>query len=544
MVTINFSQQVDKKAIFLLFGCYCINPRFILDKKYQTNANDYPENFHKMIWGALVNIAKKGNVEKISPFDIENEVSQVNTAASLWKNNNGWGYIEEAVEMSSDKIVNIGKYHDDVRKYSIIRNAAEELKLDISFIYDETDETKTEKFNSLTSNDILNAITNRFLDFKSMWKNTFGDNYSFRAGDGIKGRLKEHKEQQDTYGYPFQSAYLTTVYKGMKRKRYILRSSISGGGKSRSSLADGCNIVSDRIYDWNKHGWVPTGVPQKVLFISTELEKKEIQDIILAHVSGIDQDRIESWDNITAEEEKVLDESAGYIEAYEYYVEYMPDFTIDLIAETIEKYIINYDIYACFFDYINDSPSLYEYYYNKTHTRLATHQILFLFSAALKSTANKFGIYLGSATQLNDTYKDDNNKDSGALKGSKAIIEKTDGGILALPVTSKDLKKLKPVLESEGKFGTLVPNMGYYIFKNRGGKWKNIVIWTRLNLGTMRETDCFVTDYNYQLVTDIEKTVMDFSFDDVGEVQLIEGDENISGPELAAELSEAMETAL
>ena len=50
----------------------------------------------------------------------------------------------------------------------------------------------------------------------------------------------------------------------------------------------------------------------------------------------------------------------------------MPDFTIDLISETIEKYILNHGIVACFFDYINDSPSLYEYYYNKTHTRLRT----------------------------------------------------------------------------------------------------------------------------------------------------------------------------
>ena len=46
---INFSQQVDKKAIFLLFGCYCINPRLILDEKYATNANDYPENWMKFI---------------------------------------------------------------------------------------------------------------------------------------------------------------------------------------------------------------------------------------------------------------------------------------------------------------------------------------------------------------------------------------------------------------------------------------------------------------------------------------------------------------
>ena len=538
MVTfINFSQQVDKKAIFLLFGCYCINPRLILDEKYATNANDYPENFHRMIWGALVNIAKKGNVERISPIDIENEIAQFDTAMSLWKNNNGWEYIEEAISMSKDKVLNVGKYYDDVRKYSIIRNACEELKIDVTFIYDESDEKKLETFNELTSMDVLNAINNKFMDFKAMWKNVFGDNYAFKAGDGIQNRLHEHKEQQNVYGYPFQSGYLTTVYRGMRPKKYILRSSVSGGGKSRNSLADGCNMVSDRIYDWNKKQWISTGESQPVLFISTELEKEEIQDIILAHVSGIEQDRIEEWDDITPEEEKILEESAKYIEGYEYFVEYMPDFTIDVISETIEKYILNHNITACFFDYINDSPSLYEYYYNKTHTRLRTDQILFLFSAALKSVCNKFGIYLGSATQLNDNYKEDNNKDAGALKGSKAIIEKADGGILALPVTHKDLKRLKPILESAGNFGALVPNMSYYIFKNRGGKWKTIIIWTKLNMGTMREVDCFVTDYNYELITDIEKTIIDFQLDDVGDVGMIESDVDVSGSDLATELS-------
>ena len=369
-----------------------------------------------MIWGAIVNIAKKGNVKKITPIDIENEISQFNTAISLWKNNDGWGYIESAIDMSSDKTMNIGKYYDDVRKYSIVRNAAESLKMDISFLYDENDDEKLEAFNRLTSMDVLNAINNKFMDFKSMWKNRFSDNYSFKVGDGITNRLNEHKEQQNVYGYPFQSRYLTTVYRGMRPKKYILRSSVSGGGKTRNSLADGCNMVSDRIYDWNKKEWISTGDSQPVLFISTELEKEEIQDIILAHVSGIEQERIEIWDDITPEEEKILNESAKYIETYEYYVEYMPDFTIDLISETIEKYILNYKIVACFFDYINDSPSLYEYYYNKTHTRLRTDQILFLFSESLKLVCNKFNIYLGSSTQLNDNYKEDGNKDAGASR--------------------------------------------------------------------------------------------------------------------------------
>ena len=537
VIQINFNQQVDKKAIFLLFGCYCLNPRLALDEKYVTNTNDYPENFHKMIWGAIINIAKKRTAEKITPIDIENEISQFDTALSLWKNNDGWGYIESAIDMSSDKISNVGKYYDDVRKYSIIRNATESLKMDISFIYDEDDDEKLEHFNQLTSIEVLNEINNKFMDFKSKWNNVFGDNYSFRAGEGIVERLNEHKNQQNVYGYPFQSGYLTTVYRGMRPKKYILRSSVSGGGKSRSSLADGCNMVSDRIYDWNKKEWIPTGESQPVLFISTELEKEEIQDIILAHVSGVDQDRIEEWSDITPEEESILDESAKYIENYNYYIEYMPDFTIDLISETIEKYVLNYGIVACFFDYINDSPSLYEYYYNKTHTRLRTDQILFLFSAALKSVCNKFNVYLGSATQLNDNYKEDNNKDAGALKGSKAIIEKADGGILALPVTHKDLKRLKPILESDGSFGSLIPNMSYYIFKNRGGKWKTIIIWTKLNMGTMREVDCFVTDYNYELITDIEKTLIDFRLDDVGDVGIIETDIDVSGSDLAMQLS-------
>ena len=321
MIQINFYQQVDKKAIFLLLGCYCINPRFVLNEKYSTNEHDYPENFHRMIWGAIFNIAKKGNVEKITPIDIENEISQLDVAVSLWKNNDGWDYIESAIEMATDKTVNIGKYYDDVRKYSIVRNAEEFLKMDISFIYDENDDEKIERFNTLTSVDVLNELNNKFVDFKSMWKNTFGDNYSFLVGDNISDRLKEHKEQQNVYGYPFQSGYLTTVYRGMRRKKYILRSSVSGGGKSRNSLADGCNMVSDRIYDWTKKEWISTGDSQPVLFISTELEKEEIQDIILAHVSGIEQDRIETWEDITTEEEKILEESAKYIKTYEYYVE-------------------------------------------------------------------------------------------------------------------------------------------------------------------------------------------------------------------------------
>ena len=63
------------------------------------------------------------------------------------------------------------------------------------------------------------------------------------------------------------------------------------------------------------------------------------------------------------------------------------------------------------------------------------------------------------------------------------------------------------------------PNNAYYIYKNRGGKWNRVIVWTKLNLGTMREEDCFVTNYNYELITDIEAIEMEFDFGDVGEIK-------------------------
>lgn len=509
----------DKRNIFLLFGVYCNNPRLILDKKYETNINDYNETFHRMIWGAMYNIAKKSNVKKITPIEIENELSQFPNTLNLWKTNDGWKYIEKAIEETEDKISNVSLYYENVRKYSILRMAIEKLKMDITFIYDENDEYKMNLFNEMDSKKVLRLILNRFDEFKNMWKSNFDDNYSFHPGESIKERLEIHKKQDSSYGYPFQSGYMTTIFRGMRPKKFIVRSSISGGGKTRTSLAEACNIASDRIYDWTNKKWLSTGEKKPVLFISTELTKEEIQDILLAHISGIEEDRISEWKDITNEEELILNESSKIVEDSLLFGEYLPDFTIESIEEIIERYIINYNITHAFFDYINDSPSLYSFYIEKAKVKLQTHQILFLFSAALKALGNKYNIYLGSATQLSSNWKDE--KDANALKGSKAIIEKADGGILAIPVSSSDLKKLEPILNN-GFYKE--PNMGYYIFKNRGGKWNNIIVWTRINMGTVREIDCFVTNKDFELIIDVEKTLVEFQIDDVGGNSIIEID--------------------
>lgn len=121
----------------------------------------------------------------------------------------------------------------------------------------------------------------------------------------------------------------------------------------------------------------------------------------------------------------------------------------------------------------------------------------------------------------------------------------TDDTVMTLAAKLAILNN-KSFAESYREWGRKYPNAGYgnnfetwlrYIFKNRGGKWKTIIIWTKLNMGTMREVDCFVTDYNYELITDIEKTLIDFRLDDVGDVGIIETDIDVSGSDLAMQLS-------
>lgn len=518
-----FQGLIDKRNIWLLFGVYCNNPKLILDDKYKTTVGDYNERFHKMVFGALINIAKKSNMNKITAVEIENELSLFKTSIDIWNINNGFEYIETAIDETRDKIHNVELYRDNVRKYSILRNAHDELKMDITFIYEEYDELDTtdirlqekidkmEKFNRMKSKDVLALITNKILNFKSMWNDGFSDNYSFHIGDGIDELIDELQSQENTWGYPFQSGYMTTIFRGMRGSKFMVRSSISGGGKSRNSMAEACNIGCDRIYDWTKKEWISTGEKQAVLFISTELTKKEIQTCQLAHISGIDEDIVNEWAKLTEEQIEIILQSKEVMKESLVFGEHMPDFTIDSISDKVEEYILNKNITHCFFDYINDSPSLYSYYMEKTGVRLRTDQILFLFSQSLKAVANKYDIYLGSATQLSSNWKEE--KDANALKGSKAIIEKADYGVLSLPATSQDLKKLKPILES-GFYDT--PNYCYHIFKNRGGKWNSIIVWTKLNMGCMREKDCFVTNTEYELIQDIEKTILEFQIEDVG----------------------------
>lgn len=83
------------------------------------------------------------------------------------------------------------------------------------------------------------------------------------------------------------------------------------------------------------------------------------------------------------------------------------------------------------------------------------------------------------------------------MRGAKAIADKVDAGLIMLQPDDEDLIALERVIQ-EGGFPT--PNVKVSIYKNRRGRYKDVLVWTDFDKGTCRMNPLFVTDYNYNLI--------------------------------------------
>jgi len=76
--------------------------------------------------------------------------------------------------------------------------------------------------------------------------------------------------------------------------------------------------------------------------------------------------------------------------------------------------------------------------------------------------------------------------------------------MITLNTTEKDIETLRPLC---AKTGLPLPNYKMSIYKNRRGRWNNILVWGVADKGICRFIPYFVTDYNYE-IQNIEETVI------------------------------------
>ena len=290
---------------------------------------------------------------------------------------------------------------------------------------------------------------------------------------------------------------INTVTRGARLRKFYLRSAATGVGKTRAMIADSCYFACNEIYD-DQFGWRKNGQQHPTLFIATEQDKSEVQTMMLAFLSGVNEEHILDGKYTEGERERVI-YAGKVLQSSPLWIEEMPDFSIQDVENKIKKYIREHDVrYVCF-DYIHSSMKILEEITRRSGgVKLREDNILFILSTKLKDLCNQYGVFIMSATQLNGSYTDSETPDQNLLRGAKAIADRIDCGMILLSASTEDLVKLEPILAS-GRFTT--PNIKMSVYKNRRGSYKGVYLWCNADLGTCRIQPMFCTNFNHELVS-------------------------------------------
>lgn len=196
---------------------------------------------------------------------------------------------------------------------------------------------------------------------------------------------------------------------------------------TRTQIADACFIGCNKMYD-ESLGWISTGKAQPTLFVSTEQELEEIQTMMLAFLSNVNEENILNGKYEEGEEERVR-QAALILQESPLYVEELPDFSLQDIENVIKKNIRDHNISYCFFDYVHSSLKILEEITRRSGgVKLREDNILFMLAIRLKDLCNKYGIFLLTSTQLNGNYVSSETPDQNLLRGAKSIADSSDFG--------------------------------------------------------------------------------------------------------------------
>jgi replicative DNA helicase len=243
-----------------------------------------------------------------------------------------------------------------------------------------------------------------------------------QAGEGVLELLETFKKVPE-YGYPMFGPLINTVTRGARLKKFYLRSAASGVGKTRSMIADACNFACDELYDYQEHKWVENGTKEPTLFITTEQEISEIQTMMIAFVSDVDEEHILTGEYCDGEWDRVV-KASNILRKSPIYIQELHDFSLQDIENTLKRGIHEYGVRYLCLDYIHTSMKILSEISSRSRVAgLREDNILFLISVKLKDLANEYGVFILSSTQLNGNWKEEKIPDQNLLRGAKAIAD-------------------------------------------------------------------------------------------------------------------------
>lgn len=483
-----FNKETEQQVL----GCLMKNPSFLNEvDKFNLTPMDFSNKLEKYIFTAIHGLYFNG-ASQIQIIDIENYLSTNPSAKYTFEVNQGIEYLQDIEEFA--EVENFSYYYEKLKKFNLLRDLKKD-GFDISEFYEE-DFTSinayevNKNFEQLSSTDIVNNLKKKLIKLENEYA-TPEEVQTWRAADEID-ELIENLGTLEEVGLSIQGEIYSQVINGAELGAFTVRSSSSGGYKTRMAVADACYLAYPIRFNSKTYKWEKTQNCEKVLFIITEQRKKEILKMILAYLTDINESRFK-FARFSKEEENRIKIASELMKRFadNMIIIRMPEPTIGLIKSNIRKECIINDIKYCFFDYVFINPALLQEFRG---TNLRNDELLLLMSTALKDLAVELNISVFTSTQVNAS-ADNNTKirNESTIAGSRAIINKADNGCVMARPTTEDLDMIKDL-------SVQMPNLVTDIYKVRNGEWSQVRIWSYFDGGTMRRKDLFITDAQFNII--------------------------------------------
>ena len=493
------NKYVDTTAVVNVIGNIYNDVGLLDNENYRFNEEDFPLDFHRLLFGTIYNLHALG-AKEINLTAIEDYLEQRPKKYAIYQQNKGAEYLTKLSE--SVQFATFQYYYDRMKKMTLLRMYNDACGMDLSWLYDPDNILDTKKkaaqedwFDNTPIEKIADIIDSKITNIRI--KCVDADiNQIVHAGENVKDLIQSFKDNPEI-GYPLFGRYMNTVTRGARLKKFYLRSAATGVGKSRSMIADVCNIGCEYMWSLEENTWVQTGIAEPTMYINTEMDLSEIQTMMIAFLSAVDEEHILNgtyedgeWARV-CQAMKILDEGKVYFEA-------LPDFSLQDIENTIKRGIRELGVKYVFVDYMHTSMKILEEITKRSGgVKLREDNILYMMSVKFKDICNQYGVFIMSATQLNGAYTEAEVYDQNLLRGAKSIADKIDWGSIMIEVDDADRERLAELCR---KGGFDMPDVKISIFKNRRGRWKNILLWCKAQRGICRIEPMFATKYNYELV--------------------------------------------
>lgn len=500
----------DKNAYKQIIGCLMLNPLLLLEYP-DISPTDFDIKVARVCFVIIKKLYEQG-ATKITPIEVDQEIEKHANSLMIYQANNGLEFLKFAYEFAD--LNNFKLYYTRLKKTSLLRRLKKE-KYDISEFYIEDKDIENplqasqiqEHFENSSLEDILNSVESKYNIIRNDYLH--GGHAKGDPSENIS-ELIESLRSTPNVGPSLEGKIFSTVCRGARAGCFYLKSSSSGSGKTRTSVFDACHIAypirwssehQTFIEEVDSEGEFRSA--RKVLFIVTEMDKEELQTIMLAYLSGVNEEHILTGNYNLGELNRVK-YAAEIMKKYKDYfiVEEISEPNLVNVEATIKRYATVEHVDFVFFDYIHSTASMVNQF---AKNNLREDSILMLMANQLKQLAKDYNIFIFSATQVNMSAMSDDGefKNETSIRGAKSISDKCDIGYVMSRLNNKIWNSMLPTFRQAVRQGLLdskyIENESWRpthildIYKMRRGRFKNVRIWTRLNLGTGEREDLFIT---------------------------------------------------